>query len=390
MKGDFSRLGFRPEKHFAGVLHQQGRVWLDSDWNEEVLTRLHRQELEAIDVIGRCGVPAEDAGFKIDLEPEQPLNFRIGKGRCYVHGLLCQLDEEVTYDLQPDLPAPPEISIPDGSNPVTALVYLEAWQRLITHVEDEEIREVALGGPDTAVRLRTVAQVKVKLLENDASCESAQDLLPKKSHGTLTTVQPTDTLPPDGCRLPDPSLYAGRENRLYRVEIHDGGDVLDAANAGTFLIKLAESVSTGAGQIRLSQGLSRIQEDAINRSGIVRIVDVDGREETLSVSEVAKANGRAVLKLRGGPTWEYSEEATVVGGVARFKWSRDNAAFAVHATPADQNRSISTNLLILSSLGRDQATALRAGDLVEISDETSELRDGRGHLTHLASRGSPG
>jgi len=36
MKGDFSRNTFRPGSHYSGVLMQQGRVLLDSDWNEQV------------------------------------------------------------------------------------------------------------------------------------------------------------------------------------------------------------------------------------------------------------------------------------------------------------------------------------------------------------------
>ena len=34
MKGDFSKDTFDAKKHFHEVLMQQGRVLLDSDWNE--------------------------------------------------------------------------------------------------------------------------------------------------------------------------------------------------------------------------------------------------------------------------------------------------------------------------------------------------------------------
>ncbi len=36
MRGDFSRVTFRPENHFSGVLLQQGRVQLDAEFNEHV------------------------------------------------------------------------------------------------------------------------------------------------------------------------------------------------------------------------------------------------------------------------------------------------------------------------------------------------------------------
>jgi len=35
MKGDFSRLRFRPDKNYTSVLQQQGRVALDADANEQ-------------------------------------------------------------------------------------------------------------------------------------------------------------------------------------------------------------------------------------------------------------------------------------------------------------------------------------------------------------------
>ena len=59
MRGDFTRLTFRRGKHYSDVLHQQGRVWLDSDWNEQVFDRLDLLEQETIDVIGGCGVPTD-------------------------------------------------------------------------------------------------------------------------------------------------------------------------------------------------------------------------------------------------------------------------------------------------------------------------------------------
>src|SRR5271169_2413959 len=39
-------------------------------------------------------------------------------------------------------------------------IYLDVWERVITYAEDDSIREVALGGPDTAARTKLVWQVK--------------------------------------------------------------------------------------------------------------------------------------------------------------------------------------------------------------------------------------
>jgi hypothetical protein len=316
MKGDFSRLTFDALKHYVGVLHQQGRVWLDSDWNEDVFERLNLLQQETSDIIGVCGVPEPGTAFQISPNPDPnapPDDFLIagGKGplgRCYVDGILCQLEATTSYLTQPDLPDPPRILMPTDGSALNAVVYLEVWQRLITFLEDDKVREVALGGPDSATRLKTVAQVKVAVIPRSVpvtalTCANARQFLPPLSGGTLTTLQPQDTQPEDLCRLPDPSNFTGRENHLYRVEIHNAGGV-------------------GA-----------------------------------------------------------------VGSVpaARFKWSHDNAAFAVGIKAVSTDR----RTLTLTSLGRDQATALRQGDLVEISDDASELGPARGHLTYLTGDPDP-
>ena len=65
MKGDFSRKTFDEKKHYSRVLMQQGRVQLDSDWNEQVDINLHYLRRLAQDLIGRHGTPANNDGFKI-------------------------------------------------------------------------------------------------------------------------------------------------------------------------------------------------------------------------------------------------------------------------------------------------------------------------------------
>ena len=88
MSGDYSRKRFNPEKHYQGVLRQQGRVDLDADWNEYVDLQDRRWRAETIDVIGRCGVPSETPdGFKIEGTVN---NLTVGQGRIYVDGFLAE------------------------------------------------------------------------------------------------------------------------------------------------------------------------------------------------------------------------------------------------------------------------------------------------------------
>jgi hypothetical protein len=248
MPGDYSRETFNRKKHYSDVRMQQGRVQLDADWNEQGDIQRYRIETEAIDVIGRCGVPLATDGFKIEAAVGGD-DLTISPGRIYVDGLLLELDEQSTYTTQPSLPRPefttlssPPSGSPPGSdlqltlNSGTYLVYLDAWQLERTALDDREIREVALGGPDTTTRLQNIWQVKLLKVGGISSppaspptkidCEDSFpefDALTTPSTGQLNvrTAPPKDE--DNVCLLPPGAGYSGFENQLYRVEVHTGG-----------------------------------------------------------------------------------------------------------------------------------------------------------------------
>jgi hypothetical protein len=389
MKGDFSRFTFDPTKHYAGVMHQQGRVWLDSDWNEDVFERLSLLQRQSVDMIGLNGVPSPGAAFQISpsTDPNNLDNFQIAAGRCYVEGVLCELEKPAGYLTQPDFPDPPRIPIPTDGSTLSALIYLEVWRRLVTFLEDDSLREVALGGPDTTARLQTVAQVKVVTIPNpppNLSCAQADQFLPREGHGTLTTLQPTTAQAKSLCQLPDPANFTGRENHFYRVQIHDSGDVAGDSSGSSFRIAL--SANAGAGTTTLSVAALTAPQIAVAlRTGFVTVSDNTGASERVPLSQVSTTGTTLTLGRPLQNAYTTANGAAVTGGVARFKWSRDNAAFAVSVTGV----SLDGLTLTVSSLGRDAATALQQGDLVEVSDDASELGPARGHLTHIATGPDP-
>src|SRR5258706_10879396 len=155
MKGDFTRVTFDKARHFSRVLMQQGRVQLDADWNEQAAILLHYLQALPADLIGPFGGPDQNCGFII---AEKDADFTIGTGHYYVDGILCENDQsDLTYFSQADYPLPPNSKLPGK----THLVYLDVWERHITSLEDGRIREVALGGADTATRAKVVWQVRV-------------------------------------------------------------------------------------------------------------------------------------------------------------------------------------------------------------------------------------
>ena len=68
MKADLSRNTFDPARHFSAVRLQQGRIVTDADWNEQADVTRHRDERQAVDVIGGCGGPVDGAGFALVAE----------------------------------------------------------------------------------------------------------------------------------------------------------------------------------------------------------------------------------------------------------------------------------------------------------------------------------
>ena len=116
------------------------------------------------------------------------------------------------------------------------------WERHITPLEESLIREVALGGPDTATRAKVVWQIKVtdKQPNGDsdipAGISSAEVqklwLAWPKAWNAQAVCQLKVRLQPDQtntdpCTIPPTSAYRGQENQLYRVEIHAGGTLKD-------------------------------------------------------------------------------------------------------------------------------------------------------------------
>ena len=175
MKGDFTRFTHLPAKHYSRVLKQQGRVDLDADWNEAAEIQAWGQHTQAVDVIGACGVPKIGGGFAVSNVTSDGSDFSFSTGRIYVDGLLCQLDDpqKATYLSQPDLPGPTALQPVDQQ---TDLVYLYVWERHIIAQQDPDLLEVALGGPDTTTRVKTICQVRVVPNVGAGNCELLPEL----------------------------------------------------------------------------------------------------------------------------------------------------------------------------------------------------------------------
>jgi hypothetical protein len=249
MKGDFSRIRFEKNKHYTAVLEQQGRVDLDADANEQRAIDLTLRETINTDVIGRYGAPEFDAGFAINIDNSN--HILIGPGRYYVDGILCENKDWVDYDSQPYLIGTAQNEsqlinqLSRAAAGSTLGLVLEVWQRLVTPLDDPCLLEPALGQADTTARLQTVWRVVGSI--NPAST-AAGNIQPGDPIGQLppccqalyqgTSAQHGGKMGAGlnqagsdcGCQPIAAAGYQGLENQLYRVEIHNPGDI----NTATF------------------------------------------------------------------------------------------------------------------------------------------------------------
>ena len=329
-RGDFTRDTFDPFRHFSRVLMQQGRVQLDADWNEQVSIFNHYMRTMVADLIGPHGTPCtEDGtvgkGFKITSDDNS--TFKIEHGNYYVNGVLCENDFHnessvgLLYTNQPDYPlTDEEKELKTGSY----LVYLDVWERHIGYVEDDYMREKALGGPDTASRSRIVWQVLLQPITED-SAENPQEIKnnyqvflgklsnpSSKSEGLLrvrTGKKNIDSKAP--CLTAPDSSYRGTENQLYRVEIHKAGTISSGTQNNNDLPTFKWSRENGSVIFPITEYkgdnvISLESLDCDTRYGLksndwVEIIDDDyilrNREEKLlQIEEVDSENLQVILK----------------------------------------------------------------------------------------------
>ncbi|PYI93678.1 MAG: hypothetical protein DME97_05315 [Verrucomicrobia bacterium] len=345
MKNDSTRDTFHRTKHLSRVLMQQGRVQLDADWNEQVSILHHYLRTLASDLLGSGAGPKGTCGFELIVDQDR-LNalakdlgiidpkklpdlakelIIISPGRYYVNGLLAENERLLSFgeNNQPDAVK----NIKDTLNPdhPLLLMYLDVWERHITFIEDDEIREKALGGLDTATRAKIEWAIRARPFDSEIKPTSQIKLEPPPKQPALDAwrkdLQPQfeawsqkqwtnrprlragikqQSESDDPCVCSPESVYGGLENQLYRVEIH-----------------------------------------------------------------------------RPGPAWNGTDKSdAVMSSVATFKWSRDNGS-VVAAWVADEDDTLKV------SGARDQARGFDRGQWVELSDEQHDLEATPGTLVQL-------
>lgn len=244
MGSDRARGTYDPKQQYRSVVMQQGRVTLEADWNEAWQIADETLRKETLDFVGPCGTP--DGGYAVLLgsNPNVPYDFTIGRGTMYVGGLRVHLPYPVQYSNQPDWrdtgPEEPDWVDPSGFTaspphpPTNEFVYLYLREQEVSAVEDFDLKDVALGGPDTAQRTRLLQRF-VRLASQGTDCVSGlaaaqtkwqtegltfdSATMRLKSSATLLVSFSPQGQNQDPCQPQARGGYLDPDNQLIRVQI---------------------------------------------------------------------------------------------------------------------------------------------------------------------------
>lgn len=299
----------------------------------------------------------------------------LSAGRFYVDGILCENETTVDFAAQADLPG---AEFPSGGAdlPPSHLFYLDVWERSISSVEDPELREVALEGPDTTLRNRIVAQVRTLPIPPTVDDQAVEDLTPWKA-----------LVSPPGGRLRarhNPSPKTLLENRLYRVEIHHGG-FLDAET----IAFRRHPDDPAALQLDLWDGFWQVGQniELQDAKGKVlarrRVAAVDPQTHKLILQDSAPPIDPQKDAPPIDPQKDGSSLPTESGYLRRtisVKWSRDNTSTVFPIRPLQEDQT-TVQIIPDAFPGR----RLAVGQWVEVVDDRSILRDEASQLLQVKS-----
>ena len=257
MYGDFSRWSFDPRTNYSGILHQQGRVLLDADTNDQTLLQLRWQERAARDAFGGLvlAVPeGERDAFRVTEVSVDGDDLRVSllPGRAWADGRLVHLRGD-----PPELGAALSRLAKPLQPPITGadqVLLLEVWRDAVNGFQaPRELIEPALGGPDTTERVATFFRLRAVAAAPRETCEEVaqrvQDDLRAPTRGRLTaTLAPTSVTTGD-CPVVEHGGFSGLEHNLFLVEIAQVDEATTPTSAGPYF----KWSSTGGGLVGRGQ-----------------------------------------------------------------------------------------------------------------------------------------
>jgi Family of unknown function (DUF6519)/Right handed beta helix region len=232
-----------------------------------------------------------------------------------------------TYLTQPFLPAAAEPPFGDRFDPrrwggQTHIAYLDVWRRHITAIEDPHLREVALGGPDTATRVQTAWSLRILRDPQGEPVDAGQigchddhpawNALTAPSGGRMSARAEAAPDPEDPCAIAPEAGYRGLENRLYRVEVHTPGAM------GTATFKWSRDNGSILSAIVAFEADDQLRVHSLGKDQVLRFRANDRVEVLSDQSELSGSPG-TMASIVGAPdeaehTFTVDQDVSVYDG----------------------------------------------------------------------------
>lgn len=377
------------------VLAWQGKTWTPQvSGTDEDLNGVWFADKKNVWAVGAAGTVVRCADFGKLWERVEVFGpeLVIAPGRIYVDGIPCECEESVLYVGQPDY-TPEGFEVPPtAERPRTDLVYLDVWNRHVTALQDSGLREAALGGPDTATRVKTIWQAKIKTgvgqVQRDIDVRKLGELMSDleelaTSIGSGTAVSTkVDTL-----------LHSIETNGRIVARVIDTGRKADeklrrALLAPAVALKYRDKVSvTRVREIAelLSTHSLQIAEPEAEMTCCTRPPEWAPSTGTLCArTRPSEADKPCLMRPDAGYSLLENQLYRVEihsGGESEtrmFKWSRDNGSAAVSIDGIDGQA------IQVRHTGRDGVLGFAAGQWVEVIGDLVELRSQAGTLAKVA------
>jgi Family of unknown function (DUF6519) len=417
MPSDRSRRTDDLRDGYKEVVAQQGRVILDRDFNALQGLADERIAADALDIVGPRGTP--DDGFAISLPQTSPqglplwsppggfgpagaqdFDFLISPGTMYVGGQRAvlpdhQFGQAITYGYydQPDWVDPSDPVLFESPPGYRELVYLDLAEQEVSAVEDPDLLEVALGGPDTTGRIKLMRRIKREAVV-DSDCADARQEATKRwlerdglrldpctmrlePVARLQVSFTQDATTGDPCDPVATGGYLGADNQLIRVQISHSGRLGAGAEEArllwgydnaSFLYRIT-SVSSDGTMLTLAAD----PPDAFHIPQAGQLVEVLRTTAVLGQEpdETAPAGQRSILRVVAAATGELRRLAKPYGSIT----TGDPTKYIVLKTPLDGVYAASTTPLFLR-VWQAELAFNPAGDTVALNDESSGASTG--------------
>ena len=384
MKGDFSRSTFRKNKHYRKVNMQQGRVQLDSDWNEQIDILTHYERTALQDIIGKSGTVHGNDGFCIKPTGN---SFLICKGHYYVDGILCENEQDVDALHQPDL------SLKQDQDQ-----YLFSWDNvpgsenkkledfLRQNFKMDEPIEFTKSPDNNTIAISQHGQLFISLKKEKPVLtidnQDVYEFIVKEENGKKNIYYKFNPMPPTDqgiylayidvwerhlTGLDDPEIFESalggadtttRTKIVWQVKLLRVGNISEAMN-----YHCLSSFDLWDELVKESDGTLQ-----------ARLTPVLQGDNPCASSQGRGRIGNQLYRVEIHDPGE-------AGNGATFKWSRDNGMVVTRL----ENINEDEDKLAVASAGKDEELCFEKGQWVEVIDDHHELWGIPGTLVQLTS-----